>query len=111
MYEHSMNFGLEEEIERLRESVRRFAGERIEPLAAEIDRSNEFPRHLWPELGALGLLGITADPEYGGSGMNYLAQVVALEEISRASAAIGLSCGAHSNLCVNQIQRWGTVQQ
>ncbi len=111
MYMHSMNFGLGDEIEQLRETVHRFAQERIAPRAAEIDRSNRFPRDLWPELGAVGVLGITADPEYGGAGMNYLSQVVALEEISRASASVALSCGAHSNLCVNQIHRWGTPEQ
>lgn len=111
MYTHSLDFGLGEDIEALRDMVRRFAGERIAPLAAEIDRTNEFPSQLWKELGALGLLGITADPEFGGSGMGYLAQVVAIEEISRASASVGLSYGAHSNLCVNQINRWGTPEQ
>lgn len=111
MYTHSLDFGLGEDIEALRDMVRRFAQERIAPLAAEIDQSNEFPNHLWQELGALGLLGITADPDYGGSGMGYLAQVVAIEEISRASASVGLSYGAHSNLCVNQINRWGTPDQ
>src|SRR3954467_12544785 len=111
MYTHTLNFALGEDIEALRDMVRRFAQDRIAPLAAEMDRSNEFPKHLWKELGALGLLGITADPDYGGSGMGYLAQVVAVEEISRASASVGLSYGAHSNLCVNQINRWGTDQQ
>jgi isovaleryl-CoA dehydrogenase len=111
MYTHSMNFGLGEEIDALRETVHRFAQERIAPIAAEIDHSNEFPPHLWKELGALGLLGITADPDHGGSGMGYLAHVVAMEEISRASGAVGLSYGAHSNLCVNQINRWGTPEQ
>jgi isovaleryl-CoA dehydrogenase len=111
MYTHSLDFGLGEDIEALRDMVRRFAQERIAPLAAEIDRTNEFPEQLWKELGALGLLGITADPEFGGSGMGYLAQVVAIEEISRASASVGLSYGAHSNLCVNQINRWGTPEQ
>lgn len=111
MYTHSLNFGLGEDIEALRDMVRRFAQERIAPLAADIDSSNQFPPHLWKELGALGLLGITADPEHGGSGMGYLAQVVAIEEISRASASVGLSYGAHSNLCVNQINRWGTQEQ
>ncbi|MGI6851602.1 isovaleryl-CoA dehydrogenase [Mesorhizobium sp. 1B3] len=111
MYTHSLDFGLGEDIEALRDMVRRFAGEKIAPLAAEIDRTNEFPSQLWKELGALGLLGITADPEFGGSGMGYLAQVVAIEEISRASASVGLSYGAHSNLCVNQINRWGTPEQ
>jgi isovaleryl-CoA dehydrogenase len=111
MYTRTMNFGLGEEIEALRDMVQRFAREKIAPLAAEIDRENDFPAHLWQELGALGLLGITVDEEYGGSGMGYLAHVVAMEEISRASASVGLSYGAHSNLCVNQIRRWGTPQQ
>ncbi|TIL80425.1 MAG: isovaleryl-CoA dehydrogenase, partial [Mesorhizobium sp.] len=99
------------DIEALRDLVRRFAQEKIAPIAAEIDRANEFPAHLWAELGALGLLGITADPEFGGSGMGYLAHVVAVEEISRASASVGLSYGAHTNLCVNQINRWATSSQ
>jgi isovaleryl-CoA dehydrogenase len=111
MYDHVMDFGLGEDIAALRETVRRFAQERIAPIAAEIDRSNEFPAGLWAELGALGLLGVTADPDFGGSGMGYLAHVVAMEEISRASASVGLSYGAHSNLCVNQINRWGTAEQ
>lgn len=111
MYDHVMDFGLGEDVSALRETVRRFAQERIAPIAAEIDRSNEFPAGLWAELGALGLLGVTADPDYGGSGMGYLAHVVAVEEISRASASVGLSYGAHSNLCVNQINRWGTPEQ
>lgn len=111
MYTHTLNFGLDEDIEALRDLVRRFAQEKIAPIAAEIDRSNEFPAHLWAELGGLGLLGITADPDFGGSGMGYLAHVVAMEEISRASASVGLSYGAHSNLCVNQINRWATEAQ
>ncbi|TIW20268.1 MAG: isovaleryl-CoA dehydrogenase [Mesorhizobium sp.] len=111
MYTNTLNFGLDPEIEALRDTVRRFAQDRIAPIAAEIDRSNEFPAHLWTELGALGLLGITADPDFGGSGMGYLAHVVAMEEISRASASVGLSYGAHSNLCVNQINRWATPTQ
>jgi isovaleryl-CoA dehydrogenase len=111
MYTHTLNFALGEDIDALRDMVRRFAQERIAPLAREIDCSNEFPPRLWPELGGLGLLGITADPNHGGSGMGYLAQVVAVEEISRASASVGLSYGAHSNLCVNQINRWGTEEQ
>jgi isovaleryl-CoA dehydrogenase len=111
MYTHTLNFGLDEDIEALRDLVRRFAQQKIAPIAAEIDRSNEFPAHLWRELGALGLLGITADPEFGGSGMGYLAHVIAVEEISRASASVGLSYGAHSNLCVNQINRWATPAQ
>jgi isovaleryl-CoA dehydrogenase len=111
MYLNTLDFGQGEEIDSLRDTVRRFAQERIAPLAAGIDRSNEFPAHLWKELGALGLLGVTADPDFGGSGMGYLAHVVAMEEISRASASVGLSYGAHSNLCVNQINRWGTAAQ
>ena len=111
MYTHTLNFALGEDVEALRDMVRRFAQEKIAPRAAEIDKTNEFPRELWPELGALGLLGITANPDFGGSGMGYAAQVVAVEEISRASASIGLSYGAHANLCVNQINRWGTEEQ
>lgn len=111
MYDKTLNFGLGEDIDSLREMVRRFAQERIAPIAADIDRSNEFPAELWQELGALGLLGITAEGEYGGSEMGYVAHVVAVEEISRASASVGLSYGAHSNLCVNQIKRWGTAEQ
>ncbi len=111
MYTNGMNFPLGDEVEALRETVRRFAQERIAPIAAETDRSNEFPAHLWAEMGELGLLGITADPNFGGSGMGYVAHVVAMEEISRASASVGLSYGAHSNLCVNQINRWGTDEQ
>ncbi|HEV2901433.1 MAG TPA: isovaleryl-CoA dehydrogenase [Pseudaminobacter sp.] len=111
MYDRTLNFGLGEDIDSLRDLVRRFAQDRIAPIAAEIDRSNVFPAHLWAELGALGVLGITADPDFGGSGMGYLAHVVAVEEISRASASVGLSYGAHSNLCVNQINRWATPEQ
>jgi isovaleryl-CoA dehydrogenase len=111
MYNHSMNFALGEDVDALRDMVRRFAQERIAPIAAETDRSNEFPAHLWKEMGELGLLGVTAKPDFGGSGMGYLAHVIAMEEISRASASVGLSYGAHSNLCVNQINRWGTTEQ
>ncbi|YBV98072.1 isovaleryl-CoA dehydrogenase [Phyllobacteriaceae bacterium JZ32] len=111
MYASGLRFGLPEEIEALRDQVQRFARERIAPLAAETDQTNEFPMQLWREFGELGLLGMTADPAYGGSGLTYLAHVVAMEEISRASASIGLSYGAHSNLCVNQINRWGTEAQ
>jgi isovaleryl-CoA dehydrogenase len=105
------DFGLGEDIDLLRESVAAFAADRIAPRAAEIDASNEFPRDLWPELGDLGLLGITVEEEYGGSALGYLAHVVAMEEISRASASVGLSYGAHSNLCVNQLHRWGDDEQ
>ena len=111
MYTHGLNFPLGDDVEALRDMVRRFAQERIAPIAAETDKSNEFPAHLWKEFGELGLLGVTANPDFGGSGMGYLAHVVAMEEISRASASIGLSYGAHSNLCVNQINRWGTAGQ
>ncbi|MFD2057752.1 isovaleryl-CoA dehydrogenase [Mesorhizobium calcicola] len=111
MYTNTLSFGHDEDIEALRDMVRRFAQDRIAPIAADIDRANEFPAHLWRELGALGLLGITADPDFGGSGMGYLAHVIAVEEISRASASVGLSYGAHSNLCVNQINRWATPAQ
>ncbi|PRH85001.1 acyl-CoA dehydrogenase [Labrys okinawensis] len=111
MYDGGLNFNLGEDIEELRRMVQRFAAEKIAPRAAAIDRDNAFPRDLWPELGALGLLGITAEPEYGGSGMGYLAHCVAMEEISRASGAVGLSYGAHSNLCVNQLTRHATPEQ
>jgi isovaleryl-CoA dehydrogenase len=105
------DFDLGDDINLLRDSVARFADDKIAPRAADIDASNEFPKDLWPELGQLGLLGITAEHEYGGTNLGYLAHVVAMEEISRASASVGLSYGAHSNLCVNQITRWGSAQQ
>ena len=105
------DFGLGETADMLRDSVRTFSDDRIAPLAADIDRTNEFPRHLWPEMGALGLHGITADEEHGGSGLGYLEHCVAMEEVSRASGSVGLSYGAHSNLCVNQINRNGTAAQ
>jgi isovaleryl-CoA dehydrogenase len=105
------DFGLGEDIDLLRQTIQNFAGDRIAPRAAEIDSKNQFPRDLWPELGEMGLLGITAEAEYGGSELGYLAHVVAMEEISRASASVGLSYGAHSNLCVNQLTRWGTPEQ
>jgi isovaleryl-CoA dehydrogenase len=105
------DFGLGEDIELLRETVGGFAADRIAPRAAEIDESNQFPADLWPALGELGLLGITVDESYGGSGLGYLEHVVAMEEISRASASVGLSYGAHSNLCVNQLHRWGNEEQ
>jgi isovaleryl-CoA dehydrogenase len=105
------DFGLGEEIDLLRETVQAFAADRIAPRAQAIDSSNEFPRDLWPELGALGLLGITIEDEFGGSQLGYLAHVVAMEEISRASASVGLSYGAHSNLCMNQLRHWGSKEQ
>ncbi|ASY72166.1 isovaleryl-CoA dehydrogenase [Sinorhizobium fredii USDA 205] len=111
MFEGGLNFALGEEIDALRDSVRRFASERIAPLADETDRSNAFPAPLWREMGELGLLGVTADEAYGGAGLGYLAHCVAMEEISRASASVGLSYGAHSNLCVNQINRNGNAAQ
>jgi isovaleryl-CoA dehydrogenase len=105
------DFALGEDVDALRETVARFAQDQIAPRAAEIDRENTFPRDLWPQLGELGVLGVTVEEEYGGAGMGYLAHCVAMEEISRGSAAIGLSYGAHSNLCVNQIRRNGTAEQ
>ncbi len=107
----SLNFDLGESADLLRDSVSSFASDQIAPRAAEIDRSNEFPRDLWPKLGELGLHGITVEEEFGGAGMGYLEHCVAMEEVSRASASVGLSYGAHSNLCVNQIQRNGTEAQ
>ncbi|MGH8621685.1 MAG: acyl-CoA dehydrogenase family protein, partial [Burkholderiales bacterium] len=106
-----LKFGLGETVDILRESVRSFAAREIAPRAAKIDRTNEFPRDLWPRLGELGLLGITVEEEYGGTRLGYLAHIVAMEEVSRASASVGLSYGAHSNLCVNQIRRHGSDQQ
>ncbi|NRP73041.1 Acyl-CoA dehydrogenase [Ensifer psoraleae] len=111
MYQGGLSFALGDDIDALRDSVRRFASERIAPLAEETDRNNAFPAQLWREMGELGVLGITADEGYGGAGMGYLAHCVAMEEISRASASVGLSYGAHSNLCVNQINRNGTSAQ
>jgi isovaleryl-CoA dehydrogenase len=105
------DFGLGEDIDMLRDSVRRFSQEKIAPRADEIDRKNEFPRDLWPKLGDLGLLGVTVEEKWGGAGLGYLEHCVAMEEISRASGAIGLSYGAHSNLCVNQIRRNGNNDQ
>jgi len=107
----SLNFGLGETIDLLRDAVEDFAQSEIAPLAAEIDRSNEFPQELWRKLGDMGLLGITVPETYGGAAMGYLAHIVAMEEISRASASVGLSYGAHSNLCVNQINRNGSEAQ
>ena len=106
-----LNFDHGEDIAALREAVRQFAQAEIAPRAAEIDRNDRFPADLWQKMGALGLLGITVEEEYGGAAMGYLAHIVAMEEISRASASVGLSYGAHSNLCVNQIRRNGTAEQ
>ncbi|KAI96310.1 isovaleryl-CoA dehydrogenase [Rhodomicrobium udaipurense JA643] len=106
-----LDFGLGEEADMLRDSVRAFADDNIAPRAAEIDRSNTFPRDLWEPMGALGLHGITVEEEWGGAGLGYLHHCIAMEEVSRASASVGLSYGAHSNLCVNQIRRNGTDEQ
>jgi len=107
----TLNFDLGETVDMIRDTVRAFTDARIAPRAAEIDSTNEFPRDLWPELGKMGLLGLTVEEEYGGSGLGYLAHTVVMEEISRGSASVGLSYGAHSNLCVNQIRRWATEEQ
>jgi len=106
-----MDFGLGETADAIRDTTARFAADRIAPIASEIDASNAFPRQLWPEMGELGLHGITVEEEFGGLGLGYLEHVVAMEEVSRASASVGLSYGAHSNLCVNQIRRWGSAEQ
>jgi isovaleryl-CoA dehydrogenase len=106
-----LNFDLGETMDMLRDSVRSFADNEIAPLAAEADQRGQFPNELWPKLGAMGLLGVTVEEEYGGTNLGYLAHVVAMEEISRASASIGLSYGAHSNLCVNQVRRNGNEAQ
>lgn len=105
------DFSLGETADAIREMTARFSADRIAPIAAEIDRTNSFPRQLWPEIGALGLHGITVEEEFGGSGLGYLEHVVAMEEVSRASASVGLSYGAHSNLCINQIRRWARPDQ
>ena len=106
-----MDFGLGETADAIRETTSRFAADRIAPLAAQIDLDNTFPRQLWPEMGELGLHGITVEEDYGGLGLGYLEHAVAMEEVSRASASVGLSYGAHSNLCVNQLRRWGSDEQ
>ena len=111
MFTATLNFALGEELDALRDTVQAWAQDRVAPLAAEIDRTNVFPAHLWQEMGALGLLGITVPEEYGGAGMGYLAHVIAVEEIARASASVSLSYGAHSNLCVNQIKLNGNSEQ
>jgi isovaleryl-CoA dehydrogenase len=107
----SLDFDLGDTAEMLRDTVRSFTSDNIAPIADEIDKTNKFPRHLWPKLGELGVLGITVEEEYGGTGLGYLEHVLTMEEISRGSAAIGLSYGAHSNLCVNQIRRNGSEEQ
>lgn len=107
----SLNFGLGEDVDMLRDAVQDFAANEIAPIAAKVDHDNVFPNELWPVLGGMGLLGVTVPEEFGGANMGYLAHVVAMEEISRASASIGLSYGAHSNLCVNQINRNGNAAQ
>src|SRR5262245_48759859 len=110
-YSNMLDFQLGETADAIRETTRRYASDRIAPMAAEIDEKNKFPRELWPEMGELGLHGITVEEEFGGLGLGYLEHVVAMEEISRASASVGLSYGAHSNLCVNQVRRWGNDEQ
>ena len=107
----SLNHGLSEELTMLRETTRQFVEKELTPIADAVDRNNDFPHHLWQKMGDLGLLGITVDERYGGSAMGYLAHIIVLEEISRASASVGLSYGAHSNLCLNQIQRNGSESQ
>src|SRR5438045_9649235 len=107
----SLEFHHGETIDMLRATVQKFAAKEIAPRAAEIDRTNQFPADLWRKMGDLGLLGITVEEEFGGTNMGYLAHVIAMEEISRASASVGLSYAAHSNLCVNQIARPGTAAQ
>jgi len=106
-----MDFGLGETADAIRDTTARFAAEKISPIAAEIDANNRFPRELWPQMGDLGLHGITVEEEWGGLGLGYLEHVIAMEEISRASASVGLSYGAHSNLCINQLRRWATPAQ
>jgi isovaleryl-CoA dehydrogenase len=107
----TLDFDLGETAEQIRDMTARFADAEIAPLADEIDKTNKFPRHLWPKMGELGLHGITVEEEWGGAGLGYLHHVVAMEEVSRASASVGLSYGAHSNLCVNQIRRWANPEQ
>ena len=111
MAQDFLDFAFDDSTRLLRDTVRDFAASEIAPRAAEIDQSNQFPNELWQRMGSVGLLGITVDPEYGGAGMGYLEHVLAMEEISRASASVGLSYGAHSNLCVNQLSRNGSEAQ
>ena len=111
MTDAALDFDLGEMADTIRETTRRFTKDKIEPIAAEIDVTDQFPRHLWPQMGELGLHGITVEEEFGGLGLGYLEHVVAQEEVARGSASVGLSYGAHSNLCVNQIRRWGNPEQ
>src|SRR5947209_18156297 len=111
MSDAGLDFDLGEMADAIRETTERFAREKIAPIAAEIDERDEFPQSLWPQMGELGLHGITVEEEWGGLGLGYLEHVVAQEEVARASASVGLSYGAHSNLCVNQIRRWGNPEQ
>src|ERR1700751_4830135 len=111
MSDTGLDFPLGEMADTIRETTERYARDRIAPIAAEIDERDEFPRQLWPEMGELGLHGITVEEEFGGLGLGYLEHVVAQEEVARASASVGLSYGAHSNLCINQIRRWATPEQ
>ena len=107
----AFDFDLGDNADQIRDLTRRFSDNEIAPIADEVDKTNTFPRHLWPKMGELGLHGITVEEEWGGAGLGYLEHCVAMEEVSRASASVGLSYGAHSNLCVNQIRRWGTEAQ
>src|SRR6201996_3511462 len=109
--ETMMDFGLGETADAIRDTTAKFSAAEIAPLATEIDETNAFPRQLWPKMGALGLHGVTVEEEFGGLGLGYLEHIVAQEEVARASASVGLSYGAHSNLCVNQIRRWGSPEQ
>src|SRR6187402_4009841 len=111
MSDMTLDFDLGEMADTIRDTTKRFADDKIAPIAAKIDETDEFPLDLWPQMGELGLHGITVEEEYGGLGLGYLEHVVAQEEVARASASIGLSYGAHSNLCVNQIRRWGNDEQ
>lgn len=111
MYLVGLDFDLGEELQMLRHTVQQFAQKEIAPLAQDVDNNDQFPMHLWPKLGELGALGLTVSEDYGGSNMGYLAHMIVMEELSRASAAIGLSYGAHSNLCVNQLFRHGSEAQ
>src|SRR5437763_5146784 len=111
MSDAALDFDLGEMADTIRETTRRFSDDKIAPIAAEIDRTDEFPRELWPQMGELGLHGITVEEEWGGLGLGYVEHVVAQEEVARGSASVGLSYGAHSNLCLNQIRRWGNDEQ